>query len=163
MSGVAGVAQSLAAGSAATIAPARTLATAGTAAAAGASNPQRHARLVAAAQQFEGMMLEQMLKPLQRSQDAGFGQDPDGDRDGSLDTMSSYGTEAVANSIARSGGLGIARRIVADVSRIDARTQVQTQSQTRVQAQNLNPPRIQTQTGTQTHAQTGRAPGSGRE
>ena len=83
----------------------------------------RHARLVDAAQQFEGMMLEQILKPMQKSQDTGFGQDPDSDRDGSLDTLSSYGTEAVANSIARSGGLGIARKIVADVDRIDANTQ----------------------------------------
>jgi flagellar protein FlgJ len=86
---------------------------------------QRHARLVDAAQQFEGMMLEQLLKPLQKSQDAGFGEDPDTDtdRDASLDTLSSYGTEAVANSIARSGGLGIARKLIADVDRIDARTQ----------------------------------------
>jgi Rod binding domain-containing protein len=84
---------------------------------------QRHARLVDAAQQFEGMMLEQLLKPMQKSQDTGFGEDPDADRDGSLDTLSSYGTEAVANSIARSGGLGIARKLVADVDRIDAKTQ----------------------------------------
>ena len=90
---------------------------------------QRHARLVDAAQQFEGMMLEQILKPMQKSQDTGFGQDPDSDRDGSLDTLSSYGTEAVANSIARSGGLGIARKIVADVDRIDARTQRPQRSQ----------------------------------
>ena len=95
-------------------------------AAAGSANlaaTQRHARLVDAAQQFEGMLLEQLLKPLQKSQDTGFGQDPDSDRDGSLDTLSSYGTEAVANSIARRGGLGIARKLVADVDRIDARTQ----------------------------------------
>jgi peptidoglycan hydrolase FlgJ len=84
---------------------------------------QRHARLVDAAQQFEGMLLEQLLKPMQKSQDTGFGQDPDSDRDGSLDTLSSYGTEAVANSIARSGGLGIARKLVADVDRVDAKTQ----------------------------------------
>jgi Rod binding domain-containing protein len=90
---------------------------------------QRHARLVDAAQQFEGMMLEQLLKPLQKSQDTGFGQDPDTDRDGSLDTLSSYGTEAVANSIARSGGLGIARKIVADVDRIDVHTQKTQRSQ----------------------------------
>jgi peptidoglycan hydrolase FlgJ len=90
---------------------------------------QRHARLVDAAQQFEGMILEQLLKPMQRSQDTGFGQDPDTDRDGSLDTLSSYGTGAVANSIARSGGLGIARKVVADVDRIDANTQKTQRSQ----------------------------------
>ncbi|HEX4652533.1 MAG TPA: hypothetical protein VH250_13610 [Granulicella sp.] len=95
---------------------------------------QRHARLVDAAQQFEGMMLEQLLKPLQKSQDTGFGQDPDADRDGSLDTLSSYGTEAVASSIARSGGLGIARKLVADVDRIDARGDIRTQKPQRSQA-----------------------------
>jgi flagellar protein FlgJ len=94
---------------------------------------QRHARLVDAAQQFEGMMLEQLLKPMQKSQDAGFGQDPDTDRDGSLDTLSSYGTEAVANAIARSGGLGIARKLVTDVDRIDDRINAKTQSAQRFQ------------------------------
>jgi flagellar protein FlgJ len=104
----------------------------GTALATGGANlaaTQRHARLVDAAQQFEGMMLEQLLKPMQKSQDTGFGEDPDTDRDGSLDTLSSYGTEAVANSIARSGGLGIARKLVADVDRIDAHTQRTQRSQ----------------------------------
>jgi len=103
--------------------PAGTLGTTLAAASSSLAATQRHARLVDAAQKFEGMMLEQILKPMQKSQDTGFGQDPDSGRDGSLDTLSSYGTEAVANSIARSGGLGIARKIVADVDRIDARTQ----------------------------------------
>jgi len=107
----------------------------------GGANPaatQRHARLVDAAQQFEGMLLEQLLKPLQKSQDSGFGSDPDTDsdpdRDSSLDTLSSYGTEAVANSIARSGGLGIARKLIADVDRIDPRGDSQTQKFQRSQA-----------------------------
>jgi hypothetical protein len=91
---------------AATTAPSMGSTTASTAAAATtatASDTQRQLRLVNAAQQFEGMLLEQILKPLQRSQDGGFGtqqDDPDNDRDTSLDTMSSYGTEAVATAIA---------------------------------------------------------------
>jgi peptidoglycan hydrolase FlgJ len=96
---------------------------AGTVGFGGAFEAQRNARLVDAAQQFEGMMLEQILKPMQSSQDSGFGQDPDGERDGSLDTMSSYGTEAVARAIARSGGVGIARKIVAEVSRTAAKAE----------------------------------------
>src|ERR1700719_4516137 len=96
----------------------RTAGPAGIGGTAAAPGTLRYARLVDAAQQFEGMMLEQILKPLQRSQDSGFGQDADSDRDGSLDTMSSYGTEAVAKAIAKSGGMGIARKIVADVSRV---------------------------------------------
>jgi peptidoglycan hydrolase FlgJ len=155
MSGMTGVAQSVLSGTAGTAAAQTQGTAAGTAAAA---NPQRHARLVAAAQQFEGMMLEQMLKPLQKSQDTGFGQDPDGDRDGSLDTMSSYGTEAVANSIAKSGGLGIARRIVADVSRIDARTQVQPQTQVQVQVQKQVQTQVQNQNQNLIGSQTERSP-----
>jgi flagellar protein FlgJ len=82
----------------------------------------RHAKLVEAAQQFEGMLLEQMLKPMQKGEDTGFGEDPDADRDSSLDTMSSYGTEAVANAIAKSGGLGIAKQVIEKVSDLDTRT-----------------------------------------
>jgi Rod binding domain-containing protein len=141
MSGILAVAPSISAMTAtpaSTTTPSAALGTAfGAALATGGANlaaTQRHARLVDAAQQFEGMMLEQLLKPLQKSQDTGFGgdsdTDPDADRDGSLDTLSSYGTEAVANSIARSGGLGIARKLVADVDRIDTRIDTGIEGQT---------------------------------
>jgi len=83
---------------------------------------QRHAKLVDAAQKFEGMLLQEILKPMQKSQDAGFGEDPDSDRDSSLDTMSSFGTEAVADAIAKSGGLGIAKQVLRKVSDLDTRT-----------------------------------------
>ena len=83
---------------------------------------QRHAKLVDAAQKFEGMLLQEILKPMQKSQDTGFGEDPDADRDGSLDTMTSYGTEAMANAIAKSGGLGIAKQVIEKVSDLDTRT-----------------------------------------
>ena len=118
--------------------PPATLAAPAAADAPSVADTQRHLRLVSAAQQFEGMMLEQILKPMQKSQDSGFGQDPDTDRDSSLDTMSSYGTEAVANAIAKSGGLGIARKLVADVTRLDARnaTRNEAQNATRSEAQN---------------------------
>lgn len=98
------------------------------ASAAAASDPAqvRHAKLVDAAQKFEGMMLEELLKPMQKSQDTGFGEDPDADRDGSLDTMTSYGTEAMANAIAKGGGLGIAKQVLQKVSDLDARTRMGT-------------------------------------
>jgi Rod binding domain-containing protein len=76
-----------------------------------------HRKLVDAAQQFEGMLLQEILKPMkehgvcQGDQDQGS----DGDGDGLADTLSSYGTEAMATAIAKSGGLGIARRVVAQV------------------------------------------------
>jgi len=78
---------------------------------------QKQSKLVDAAHQFEGMLLEQLLKPLQKSQDGGFSQDADDDdRDGSLDAMTSYGTEALSNAISKQGGLGIAKQIIRQVS-----------------------------------------------
>jgi Rod binding domain-containing protein len=53
----------------------------------------RQARLAGAAQQFEGMLLEELLKPMQRSHAGAFaetdgnGEDGAGDVGGSLDTL----------------------------------------------------------------------------
>ena len=78
-----------------------------------------HRKLTEAAQQFEGMLLQEMLKPMKEH---GFcqGDDEDGsdDKDGGSgfgDTLSSFGTEAMATAIARDGGLGIAKRVVEQV------------------------------------------------
>jgi flagellar protein FlgJ len=70
----------------------------------------QHRRLVDAAQQFEGLFLQQMLKPMNE-----IGKDdPDANPDGGDNsTMQSYGTEAVAKAISAAGGLGIAREVVA--------------------------------------------------
>jgi Rod binding domain-containing protein len=84
----------------------------------------RQAKLADAAQQFEGMMLQELLKPLQAGKDGdesgggGFGTG-DADRDTSLDTISSYGTEAVATAIAKAGGLGIARQVMRQIGIAD--------------------------------------------
>ncbi len=71
-------------------------------------------RLVDGARQFEAMMLEQMLKPMH------FGSSPDaaGDEDshGSNDTLSGFGTEAVARALASGKGFGLARQIVRQVT-----------------------------------------------
>jgi len=87
----------------------------------------RQAKLADAAQQFEGMMLQELLKPMQEGKDGafggyngGFGTD-DGDRDTSLDTMSSYGTEAVATAIAKHGGLGIAKQVMRQIGIADGK------------------------------------------
>jgi len=86
---------------------------------------QRHLKLQDAAEKFEGMMLQELLKPLQESQDSGFtglgsgfgtGED---DRDDTLDTISSFGTEAVANAIAKHGGLGIAKQVMRQIGALD--------------------------------------------
>lgn len=71
-------------------------------------------KLVDGARQFEAMMLEQMLKPMH------FGASPDkaGDEDaaGSNDTLSGFGTAAVARALAGGGGFGLARQIIRQVS-----------------------------------------------
>lgn len=73
-----------------------------------------HRKLTDAAQQFEGMLLQEMLKPVKEH---GFCEGDGGDKEGGgfADTLSSYGTEAMATAIAKSGGLGIAKRVVAQV------------------------------------------------
>lgn len=74
----------------------------------------RHHKLTDAAQQFEGMLMQEMLKPLK---DHGFceGDGEDQVGNGYADTLSSFGREAVATAIAKVGGLGIAKRVVRQV------------------------------------------------
>jgi len=88
---------------------------------------QKHLKLKDAAERFEGMMLEELLKPMQEGKGGsfggyagGFGSDNDEDRDDSLDTMSSFGTEAVATAIAKAGGVGIAKQVLREVGALDA-------------------------------------------
>ena len=77
-------------------------------------DPQKKAKLVDAAQQFEATMLQEMLKPLQHGQDSWGGEEKS---DGSeTDTISSFGTESVAKAIAKAGGFGLAKQIVAKVT-----------------------------------------------
>jgi flagellar protein FlgJ len=76
----------------------------------------RHAKLLAAAQQFEGVMLSELMKPLSKSASI------DGDEaEGAAGTMQSYGVEAMAGALAKSGALGFAKRIVASVEIKEAR------------------------------------------
>jgi flagellar protein FlgJ len=75
----------------------------------------QHTKLVAAAQQFEGMLMQELLKPMKEH---GFSQDEadsNGEDSGFGDTLSSYGTETMATAIAKGGGLGIAKRVVEQV------------------------------------------------
>lgn len=76
---------------------------------------QRHAKLVDAAQQFEGMMMQELLKPMQSGQDD-WGGDVEQNDDPAADTVSSFGTEAVATAIAKGGGLGIAKQVIKQVT-----------------------------------------------
>jgi flagellar protein FlgJ len=79
-----------------------------------ADNAARHAKLVHSAQQFEAVMLSEIMKPLGKS--SAIGSD---DSEQSSNPMQSYGVESVAGALARSGALGFANRIVASVEKHD--------------------------------------------
>jgi flagellar protein FlgJ len=72
-------------------------------------------KLTDAAQQFEGMLLQEMMKPLRSSDDDGW-KSGESDSDGGTDTINNFGVEAVAKAISQSGGLGIARQVIQQVS-----------------------------------------------
>jgi flagellar protein FlgJ len=75
---------------------------------------QKRARLVDAAQQFEATMLQELLKPMQHEQDSWGGEEKSDDS--AADTISSFGTEAIARAISKGGGFGIAKQIVSKVT-----------------------------------------------
>jgi Rod binding domain-containing protein len=77
-------------------------------------------RLVRAAHEFEGQMMQELLKPMTHG-DAltGTDQDPDQDEDsgaGSGGSLSEFASEALGQSLSQRGGLGIANRIIQDLS-----------------------------------------------
>ena len=77
------------------------------------ADSRQHTRLVDAAQQFEAMMMQEMMKSMQSSENKWDADDDSSDK--SMDTMSGYGAEAVAKAISKNGGLGIARTVIRQV------------------------------------------------
>lgn len=77
------------------------------------SELQSRAKLTDAAQQFEAMLLQELLKPL-RTEDGKW--DGEEKSDSASDTITSFGTEAVAKAISQNGGLGIARQVIRQVT-----------------------------------------------
>jgi flagellar protein FlgJ len=75
---------------------------------------RKQATLVDSAQQFEATMLQELLKPMQHGQSS-WG-DEEKSEDSASDTISSFGTEAIAKAISKGGGFGIARRVVEQVT-----------------------------------------------
>jgi peptidoglycan hydrolase FlgJ len=75
---------------------------------------QKQAKLVDAAQQFEAMMLQEMLKPMRGGKDSWGGEESTGN-DSASDTISSFGTEAFAKAISKGGGFGIAKQVISQV------------------------------------------------
>ncbi len=79
------------------------------------ADTQRQAKLTDAAHQFEGMFLQELLKPMQ-AKNSLTGDDKSDDSDSSADTLQSYGTEAVAKAISAQGGFGIARQVIQQIN-----------------------------------------------
>ena len=83
-----------------------------------ATDAAKNSKLVDAAHQFEAMLMQEMLKPMRLGQDSqdSWGGDSSDATDSSMDTISSFGTEAVATAISRAGGLGIAKQVIRQVT-----------------------------------------------
>jgi len=80
---------------------------------------QKQTKLVDAAQQFEAAMLQELLKPVQHGQSSWGGEEKNCDT--ASDTISNFGTEAIAKAISKGGGFGIAKQIVSKVTLEDRR------------------------------------------
>jgi Rod binding domain-containing protein len=72
-----------------------------------------HEKLLHAAQQFEALMLSELMKPLGESSAIGS----DADEGSGGNPLQSFGLEAMAGALAKSGALGFADRIVRSVER----------------------------------------------
>ncbi len=71
-------------------------------------------RLVRAAHEFEGQMMQELMKPMTNGE-ALWGEDADGDA-GSSEALGEFASETLAQALSRQGGFGIADRIVKDLS-----------------------------------------------
>jgi flagellar protein FlgJ len=74
----------------------------------------QQAKLVEGAQSFEAMMLGEMLKPLQFG--AGVEDGDEASAGGAAETVRGMGTDALAKALSSHGGLGLARKIVDQVT-----------------------------------------------
>ena len=73
-------------------------------------------RLVQAAQEFEGLMMKELLKPMANG--GSIGGDDSGDADaGAGGALGEFASEALGQAVSRQGGLGIAHSIVRDLTR----------------------------------------------
>ncbi len=73
-------------------------------------------RLVRAAHEFEGQMMQQLLKPMTHG-DALTGTDDDQDSGaGSGGALGEFASEALGQSLSERGGLGIANQIIQELS-----------------------------------------------
>jgi peptidoglycan hydrolase FlgJ len=89
----------------------------------GASATQVSPKLVHAAHEFEGMLMEELLKPLATGGVPGDDEDGDGnDSDGlgSAGAVGSFAVDSLAQAISQHGGFGIADKLIAQLSQREA-------------------------------------------
>jgi Rod binding domain-containing protein len=92
------------------------LATTGGAIKAAQANGAPSPRLVKAAHEFEGQMMQELLKPMTNG-DALTGVDADEDSGaGSGGALSEFASEALGQSLSQRGGLGIANQLIKELS-----------------------------------------------
>ncbi|MGO8717930.1 MAG: hypothetical protein ACLQMO_01775 [Acidobacteriaceae bacterium] len=91
----------------------------------GTAHPAASPQLVKAANAFEANFLGELLKPLREDPLFGNGSGLGGDSlgsegsGGSMGTISSLASDALAQAIARQGGLGIARMVLAQLAPVE--------------------------------------------
>ncbi len=78
----------------------------------GTADAARHNKLVHAAEQFEAVLLGELMKPL--SSNAAIGE---GSEDAASNPMQGFAVESMAGAMARSGALGLAEKMVAAVEK----------------------------------------------
>jgi Rod binding domain-containing protein len=88
------------------------------------------AKLTSAAQSFEAMMLNEMLKPLHFAR--GVEDSAEESPGGASDTIQGMASDALGKALAASGGVGIARKIVEQVTAEEESTKVR-RGETKVQ------------------------------
>ncbi len=74
------------------------------------STAQPSPRLISAAHEFEGQMLKELLKPMTAS-------DGLGGSDQGSQVLSEFSSEALGKALSEQGGFGIAKQIIAQLSR----------------------------------------------
>jgi flagellar protein FlgJ len=95
-----------------------------------ASPDAKMTKLTGAAQTFEAMMLNEMLKPMHFG--AGVADGAEESEGGASDTIKGMATDALGKALAAAGGVGIARKIVSQVTAEEQATKVR-REETKVQ------------------------------
>lgn len=91
----------------------------------GASAAQPSPKLVRAAHEFEGMLMEELLKPLATGGVPGEDEDGDGGDNGggglgSAGAVGSFAVDSLAQAISQAGGFGIANKLIAQIEQREA-------------------------------------------